>query len=128
MDARGFQDAETSDGFCWRLKEDNNNATTIRIFNDDSIIVNMSVWESIDHLHQFAYRTEHTDFFKRKTEWFHRLTDMHMVLWWVPAGHHPDIAEAEQRLTHLRHNGETPYAFTFKRRFSPAEAAAFPRL
>jgi hypothetical protein len=117
--------AESSEGFCWRLKEDNNNATDIRIYNDDSIIVNLSVWRSVEDLFQFAYRTEHTDFFRRKKEWFDRLSDMHMVLWWVPAGHQPGVAEAEERLTWLRRNGDSPYAFSFKKRFSPEEAMGF---
>ena len=119
--------AENSDGFCWRLKTDDNNATSIRIYNDDSIIVNLSVWKSIDHLMQFVYRTEHTDFFNRKKEWFSRLPEMHMAMWYVPAGHQPDVAEAEHRLTWLRRNGETPYSFSFKQRFTPAEAHAFSR-
>jgi hypothetical protein len=119
--------AEGSEGFCWRLKDDSNNATSIRIYNDDSIIVNMSVWKSIDHLFQFAYQSEHTSIFRRKKEWFHRLPEMHMVLWYVPAGHQPTVAEAEERLSWLRQNGDSPYAFTFKNRFSPAEAAAFVR-
>lgn len=81
--------------------------------------------DRINHLFQFAYRTEHTSFFKRKPEWFHRPTEVNMVLWWIPAGHQPTIAEAEERLTHLRQNGETPFAFSFKNRFTPAEASTF---
>lgn len=42
--------AEKSEGFVWRLKDDTNNATSIRIYDDDFFIVNMSVWESIEGL------------------------------------------------------------------------------
>jgi hypothetical protein len=44
--------AENTPGFVWRLKDDTDNATNIRPFDDDSILVNMSVWESIDALYQ----------------------------------------------------------------------------
>ena len=46
--------AEKSKGFVWRLKDDNNNATGIKAFDDDQLIVNMSVWESIEDLEAFV--------------------------------------------------------------------------
>ncbi|HYB22900.1 MAG TPA: DUF3291 domain-containing protein, partial [Solirubrobacteraceae bacterium] len=49
-------------------------------------------------------------------EWFERL-ELHLVLWWVPIGHRPTVAEAENRLEHLRAHGPTPAAFTFRRYF-----------
>ncbi|MFJ4790482.1 DUF3291 domain-containing protein [Streptomyces sp. NPDC088794] len=46
-----------------------------------------------------------------------------VVLWWVPAGHRPTVAEAEERLLRLRADGPTPYAFTFRSPF-PATSHA----
>jgi len=114
--------AENSTGFVWRLKDDSNNATSIRIFDDDFLIVNMSVWQNVDALFQYVYQSGHVEIFKRRTEWFEKMPEMHMVLWYVPVGSTPSVADAVERLTHLRLQGETPYAFSFKKRFSSAEA------
>ena len=116
--------AENSPGFVWRLKDDSNNATSIRIFDDDFLIVNMSTWQSVDSLFQYVYKSDHVEIFKRRAEWFEKMTDMHMVLWYVPAGSTPTVADAVERLTHLRLQGDTPYAFSFKKRFSAEEAFA----
>ena len=62
--------AENSPGFIWRLKDDTGNATSIQIFNDPGLIVNMSVWQDIASLKQFMFKTHHIDFLKRKKEWF----------------------------------------------------------
>lgn len=110
--------AEGSPGFIWRLKDDSNNATSIKIYNDDSLIVNMSVWQNADTLMDFVYRSDHVDILKRSREWFSKMKEMHMVLWHVPAGHTPTVEEAIERLDHLRAHGETPYAFSFKKRFT----------
>jgi Domain of unknown function (DUF3291) len=117
--------AESSDGFVWRLKDDNNNATSIKIFDDDFLIVNMSVWENTDSLFQFVYQSNHVEIFKRRKEWFEKMPEMHMALWYIPAAHLPTLAEAIQRLTYLRNNGETPFSFSFKKRFTMEEATTF---
>jgi hypothetical protein len=77
------------------------------------LIVNMSVWETIDDLAAFVYRSGHVEVMRRRREWFER-TPLYMVLWWVPAGQLPTVDEAEERLAHLRRHGPTPFAFTFK--------------
>ena len=113
--------AEESNGFVWRLKEDGNNATSIRIYDDEFFIVNMSVWKGIDELHEYVYRSAHKEVLARRSEWFERMKDMHMVLWYVPAGHNPTVAEAEQKLNQIRENGPQPSAFNFKNRYSVSD-------
>lgn len=108
--------AENSDGFVWRLKDESDNATAIKVYDDDYIIVNMSVWKSIDALFHFVYKSQHIDYFIRRSEWFEKMPQMHMALWNIPVGHVPTIAEAVQRLDYLRKNGESDYAFTFRKR------------
>jgi len=110
--------AEGSEGFIWRLKADDNNATSIKMFDDELIIINMSVWKDIDALFAFAYQTGHAEYVKRRREWFEKMREAYMALWYVPAGHKPTPQEAVERLNHLRQHGETPYAFTFKKRFT----------
>jgi hypothetical protein len=109
--------ADRSPGFVWRLQGEDGNATSIPVLGDDRLIVNMSVWESIDHLTQFVYRGgEHLAVMRRRREWFQRIK-VFMALWWVPAGHRPTVAEAEERLEHLRAHGPTAFAFTFRQHF-----------
>ena len=78
--------AEQSPGFVWRLKSDSGNATDV-VFNDDPfVIVNMSVWESIEALRGYAYTSKHVDVFRRRAEWFEKMDKPQYCLWWVPGG------------------------------------------
>jgi hypothetical protein len=113
--------ADGSPGFVWRLQTDDGNATAIRPFEDDRMIVNLSVWESIDDLAAFVYRSDHVSVMRRRREWFERI-QVFMVLWWVPAGHTPSVEEAIERLEHLRAHGPSPHAFTFKQRYLADDA------
>lgn len=115
--------ADASPGFVWRLQTDDGDATAIRAFDDDRILVNASVWESMEALWRFVYDGRHLDVMRRRREWFTRLADAHLVLWWIPAGSIPTLADMRERTEHLRADGPTPYAFTFKRHFPPPSAA-----
>ncbi|MEZ9258851.1 DUF3291 domain-containing protein [Vibrio splendidus] len=113
--------AESSEGFVWRLKDESGDATNIKAFDDPNMIVNMSVWDSVDSLKNFMFRTHHRDFMRRKGDWFHRLPEDTYVLWWIEEDHIPTLEEAIERLEHLREIGDTPYAFTFKTNFTASE-------
>jgi len=103
----------------WRLQVDEGNATSIHAFEDELMLLNMSVWESIESLRAFTYTTAHTDVLRRRREWFERLATAHLVLWWIPVGHIPSIEEALDRLERIRWVGPTPVAFTFRVPFEP---------
>ncbi|AXT50565.1 DUF3291 domain-containing protein [Aquimarina sp. BL5] len=120
--------AEQSDGFVWRLKGDEGNATAITVFDNLFLIINMSVWESIETLFDFVYKTAHSDILKRKKEWFHKMPRMHMAFWYVENGHEPSPEEAKERLYYLQEYGETPYAFTFKSKFTIDDAINYKKL
>ncbi|MCW2915447.1 MAG: hypothetical protein JWN52_3515 [Actinomycetia bacterium] len=110
--------AEGTPGFVWRLTGgESNDATSIRPFEDDTIMINFSVWSSRQALWDFVYRSEHLDPLRRRREWFTRVADPYLVLWWIPAGHTPTVAEAIERLDLLRREGPTPHAFTFREAF-----------
>lgn len=114
--------AESSPGFIWRLQTEAGDATGIDYFGADKV-VNLSLWSSIEALHDYVYRSAHVEVLRRKQEWFHTMRDAHMVLWWVPAGHIPSIEEAANKLRMLIDKGPTCEAFTFKKRFpEPVEA------
>ena len=117
--------AEKSEGFVWRLKDDSNNATAIKIFNDDFLIVNMSVWQSTEALFKYVYQSDHVKIFNRRKEWFEKMPEMHMALWYTPAGKYPTVDEAVERLVYLRRNGETPYSFGFRKKFTGEEASKY---
>lgn len=119
--------AERSPGFVWRLQTDEGNATALRPYaDDDSILINLSTWASIDALSDYVYRSDHTGFLRRRAEWFERMEELILALWWVPAGHRPTEAEAVARLDHLRQHGPTAHAFTFRHRFDPPDGEASP--
>jgi hypothetical protein len=115
--------AEQSPGFVWRLKGEGNDATSLRPLGDN-IIINMSVWRDVDALRNYVYKSAHTEILKRKREWFTRMAEAPFALWWVPEGHEPTVAEAVERLTHLRKHGPTAEAFTFGEAFAAPDAAA----
>jgi hypothetical protein len=106
--------ADASPGFVWRLQTEDGDATAIRAFGDDRLIVNMSVWESSEALRAFVYGDAHAAVLRRRREWFERLAEPETALWWVPAGTTPTVAEAEERLAHLRAHGAGPHAFTLR--------------
>jgi GNAT superfamily N-acetyltransferase len=103
--------ADASPGFVWRLQTEEGDATALRVFPDPQMLVNMSVWTSVDALRDFVYRTAHTPFLRRRAEWFERLDTPSVALWWIPAGHEPDVDEARSRLDFLALHGPSPYAF-----------------
>jgi len=103
--------AERSPGFVWRYKDDSGNATSTRPFADPRMLVNMSVWESVEALEKFAWQTVHTRFYARKHEWFEKLDGAYFVLWHVPVGHRPSVQEAIERLEHLKAHGPSEHAF-----------------
>jgi hypothetical protein len=111
--------AERSPGFAWRLKSESGNATDIKFTDDPKFIVNMSVWESVEALFEFVYKTSHRLVMTRRREWFERPQRAYQVLWWVPAGRFPTVAEGLARLDHLDAHGPTAHAFTFRQKFPP---------
>lgn len=112
--------ADRSPGFVWRLQTEAGNATYLRPYDDDRILFNMSVWESLGSLRHFVYRSAHAQVLRRRSAWFDRFAGAYTALWWVPKGHIPGIDEAKKRLAHLDAHGPTPFAFTFGHPF-PAD-------
>ena len=118
--------AEASPGYVWRLQDEAGDATALRPFGDD-VLVNMSLWADVQSLSDYVYKSAHTEMLKRRREWFDKVEQAHMVLWWVPAGHLPSVDEAAERLTHFREHGASPHAFSFRQAFAaPEELVAQP--
>jgi len=111
--------ADAAPGFIWRLQTENGDATALRPYDDDRVIVNMSVWGSPEALKQFVYRSDHKQLVHGRAQWFHRPAAAAYALWWIPAGTLPTLDEAKQRLEHLQTFGPTPWAFSFAKLFEP---------
>jgi len=121
--------ADAAPGFIWRLQTEDGNATALRAFEQDAegadggILINMSVWESVEALAAFVYGAAHIPVLRRRREWFDRMKEAYTALWWIPRGHIPAVREAEDRVRHLRAHGPTPHAFTLREHFPPPDSA-----
>lgn len=113
--------AEASPGFVWRLQTEAGDATALKPFEDERIIVNMSVWESLAALKHYVYSGEHLRVLRDKKQWFEKPGAPILALWWVPAGHTPSIAEAKQVLVRLTEQGPSVEAFSFAKPFPAPE-------
>ena len=114
--------AETSAGFVWRLQTDEGDATALRPLGENTL-VNMSVWRDVASLNAYVYQSAHVEIMRRRREWFERMAQAYVVLWWVPRGHRPSITEASEKLERLRREGPTAAAFTFRNAYPPPDAA-----
>ena len=112
--------AEASPGFVWRLQDEAGDATALRPFGEE-VLVNLSLWRDVEALKDYVYKSAHAEILKRRNEWFTRMGEAHMVLWWVPTGHLPSVSEAAERLRMLRELGPTAQAFSFRQAFAPAD-------
>jgi len=117
--------ADSTAGFVWRLETEDGDPTSMRPFDDDMLLINMSVWESMDALAEFVYRSAHRDVMRQRGQWFEKMADAYLVLWWIPAATVPTVAEAKARLDMLRRDGPTTEAFTFRSPFPPPDASAY---
>lgn len=116
--------AEGSEGYVWRLQGEGGDATDQSPFDDPSILVNLSAWESIESLQNYAYKSEHRHFIKARRDWFDELDGLHQVLWWVPRGVVPSGMEAKARLALLQRAGAGTWAFSFKQRADKPHSAS----
>jgi hypothetical protein len=106
--------ADQSPGFVWRLQSESGDATSIKVYDDDMIIINLTVWESVEALREFTYKSAHSGVLRDRKRWFEKFDGPYYALWWVPAGHLPTPEEGKERLDYLREQGETDFAFSFR--------------
>lgn len=122
---RGFVDrldeihqlADNAPGFVWRLQMEDGEDGSLSVFNDPLLLINITVWEDIDSLRHFVYKTIHKELVRDRLDWFDNMPAMHQTLWWVPRGHIPTLQEAKQKLDLIRNEGPTENAFSFAKQF-----------
>ena len=115
--------ADGAPGFVWRLQSSYGNATDIEYSDDPTLNVNMSLWESVETLRDYVYRSDHLTVFRDRAKWFQKLDKPHYCLWWVPVGHIPAVAEGRERLEHYQQHGPTPFSFWFSKMYPADESA-----
>jgi hypothetical protein len=113
--------AAKAEDFVWRLQSEEGDSTAIRVFDKPLLLVNMSVWKSIDALKNFVYKSAHVELIRDRQAWFHKYVEAHQALWWVPAGHIPTIEEAKEKLEAIQKQGPTSSAFHFGKPFNRPE-------
>ena len=113
--------ADKAEGFVWRLQTEDGDSTAIRVFNEPLLLVNMSVWESIDALKNFVYKSAHVELIRDRQGWFHKYVEAHQALWWIPVDHIPSIEEAKEKLEAIQKHGPTATSFHFGKPFSMPE-------
>jgi hypothetical protein len=114
--------ADAAPGFQWRLQSSSGNATDVPYNDDPFVLVNLSVWESVETLRDYVYRSQHVQVMRDRAKWFEKMEKPHYCLWWVPAGHIPTVTEARERLEHYQERGATPRSFWFSQPFdAPVE-------
>lgn len=111
--------AESSNGFVWRLKSGEGNATEFNPYNDERIIVNFSVWQSAEHLRAYTYQSAHTEVMRNRRSWFEKFGKPYYALWYVERGYIPTVQQAVERLEYLQQHGASNYAFDFSNIFPP---------
>jgi hypothetical protein len=109
--------AEESPGFVWRLQSDSGDATSIKVYDDEMIIVNLTVWEDVEALRHYVYKSAHSSVMRDRRRWFEKFDGPYYALWSIPAGHLPEPQEGKERLEYLRQHGDSEYAFSFKHIF-----------
>ena len=108
----------------WRLQTEEGDATALRPFDNDSMLVNMSVWRDVESLNRYVYSSAHVEIMRRRREWFERMREVFLVLWWVRKGHRPSVEEAIAKLELLRKNGPNAETFTFRNAYPPPDVSA----
>ena len=106
--------AEQSPGFVWRLTDDGGAPSSyveVPGADDPLMASNLTVWENLESLWDFMYRTDHVSYLRRRSEWFEHVEQPMTVAWWIPAGTLPTLANAVERLDHMRQYGATDIGF-----------------
>ena len=62
--------ADAAPGFVWRLQTEEGDATSVRAFPDPDILVNMSVWTSVEALRAFVSHPDHVAVLRQRRQFF----------------------------------------------------------
>jgi hypothetical protein len=115
--------AYQSPGFVWHLQIDIHNPEDLAMYGEPGVIFNLSVWESMEALYTYVYRSQHAQMMKSRKDWFGEMEGPNYALWWLPVDELPTLEDGKKRIASLTAHGSTAYSFTFKEPFpNPASA------
>ena len=104
--------AEASPGFIWRLKdEESGDATSINVFDDHRMIVNMSVWASAEEFVAYVYKSDHAQIMAKRKIWFEEIDLPHLAIWWVEEDQLPTAEDGRRMVELLYQTGPTEEVF-----------------
>jgi len=108
--------ADRIGGLIHRVKaEGEKDSTSTVVFNDPTIVPNLTVWKDADSLKKFVFETMHRKFFDNRNKWFiDNLNLPKNVMWYVEEGTTPTMQDGEERLVHLMKSGNSEYAFDWR--------------
>ena len=111
--------AEISKGYVWHYDYDPHSKMLDELFGIERIIFNMTVWETIEDLKDFAFKNLHSEVMKRRAEWFNQQPGNTTVLWWIEQQNRPTAQEAKNKFDMLDELGPTRNSFNFSTLFDP---------
>lgn len=114
--------ADESQGFVWRYVSTDDDAEARRVFGDNALLFNMSLWRSLADLRRFVYESDHLNILRQRAKWFVPQDRPVLALWWQAAGEIPDVVESKHRLDCLAERGPTAEAFTFRNAFDAPDS------
>ncbi len=107
--------AAQSPGFVWRLPDDEmdhaQNDTGGAFGGNPRMAATLSVWRDAACLEHFVWNTVHRQFYARRAEWYDAVGNSNLVMWWVPVGQQPTVAEGLARHRLLSEHGASDTAF-----------------
>lgn len=116
--------ADSDPGFVWRLPGSEATHEALRVFDGylvpfdpERVFYNLSVWNTVDDLRRYVFRTIHAEMLRGKRDWIDHFDRAHLAMWWVPAGTLPTIAESSARLRALDQRGPTSFSFNFSTQY-----------
>lgn len=113
--------SEKAEGFIWRLCPKSGNGPDLVALDERTFLTNLSVWDTVMALQNFAYHGPHAVILRKRHEWLQKFDSVIVALWWIAAGETPTIEDAKGRLALLARRGPHSDVFTFGRIF-PAPA------
>jgi hypothetical protein len=107
--------AERSPGFVWRLADDDMNNEQVTeggaFGGNPRMASTLSVWADAGSLRHFVWNTVHKQFYDKRAQWYDSIGNSNLVMWWIPTGHRPSVAEGLARFDMLTEQGPSEMAF-----------------
>lgn len=114
--------AEKSSGFVWRSNSDTTDLEeTFSVFQDRYVVLNMSVWASVDDLKNFVISPGHMEMMTQRNRWVQESEYPTTAMWWIRENARPTARTSKAALQTLAKHGPSIEAFTFAQVFPKPE-------